>query len=774
MRIQIVFITILIVCCFSYLQAQVIEHNPVRLSTSKDSYSIGKSVYIYEDQTATLDFAQILEPSYQEKFKRSKEESINFGVTSSAIWLRFELQNKDFDKLREWILSLNYPLCDYVKLYFKNKEGNWQVYLAGDGIAQSRWEIPSRNFLFPIRFEDDAVHTYYMYFATSGSMQINLSLQTPMKFSEVESDSELGYGMFYGILLIAVFYNLFIYISFREKNYLFYVCYVLASILVQSSFSGHLNYYLLGWSPYLANIAVPASMAMGNITVPLFTISFLQVKKFISYMYYLLWVMIWSNSIIFILSFFINVRYAIIFSGAWATMTPFIIIYTAIICYQKGHKETRFFLIAWIFFMIGLLLTSLRNFGLLEANFWTIHGLKIGLICEVSLISLALADRYNIIRKEALRVEREANENLERKVIERTAQLKQSNQKLEQQKQEITQQSEELKASNERLIEMDEFKQNLTGMIVHDLKNPLNAILNIPKSMEKEDIWKAVHNYGHQMLHLVLNILEVQQLEEAKMEIQKDLYHLEDLLNEAINQVNFMSEQKNISIHIISSSKVDIKVDSNLITRVIINLLTNAIKYSSQNSTIVIRVEKEDEDVNISIIDEGQGIESQYIDQIFHKFVKVAPKSFDKNRSTGLGLTFCKMAVEVHGGEIGVRSIYGEGTTFWFKLPVYEWIENNANHPDSEVAQASPNRLDKPIPKIKLLPAEQQYILKNHVHKLQELDVYFRSEIQDILKEINDQSTEVNEWKLEVQKAVTTVNEPLYKSLLDLVVEEGR
>lgn len=755
------------------MYAQTSEKEIIQIFSSQDSYKIEKSVYIYQDERNSVDFEEILKPILQKKFRKNTLESMNFGQTSAGIWLKFEVQHKDFREITDWLLSLNSPLCDYVKFYFKDKKGLWQSYHAGDAIPKKQWKMPNRNFVFPLRIEDGSVHTYYMYFATAGSMQIGLRLETPLKFSETKANNELGYGMFYGMLLMAILYNSFIYISFKDKNHLLYVIYVLMSFLAQSALSGHLSYYVLGNHPYLLSISIPVLMALANISLPLFAIYFLQVKKYTPKMYYLLWLVITFNFVDLIAAFFINSRYSISFTEFWAMLVPIILTYTTVICYQKGNKSARFFLLAWVFFIAGLLLTHLRNFGLIEVNFWTIHGFRIGLIFTVGLISLALADRYNLIRREALRMQKEANESLEQGVSERTTQLKKSNELLEQQKKEIMNQSEELKINNEQLINMDKFKQNLTSMIVHDLKNPLNAMLNISANKEGKEIWKSMQSLGNQMLHLVLNILEVQQLEEAKMDIQKDIYCFEDLVKDAIHQVNFMSEQKNIDIHIISICKARVKVDGNLIRRVIINLLSNSIKYAPQNTIIIIKIEREHNNVRISIIDEGQGIENQYLEHIFSKYVKISPKSFGKNHSTGLGLTFCKMAVEVHKGQIGVYSVYGEGATFWFKIPAYDWISKDMTNAELNFEKEASAQYTKSISKIKFLPPTQKEILKTCAIKLQEIDVYFLSEINSILDEINDkEDIKANEWKTEVQKAVSTVNESLYKSLISLVLDD--
>ena len=228
-----------------------------------------------------------------------------------------------------------------------------------------------------------------------------------------------------------------------------------------------------------------------------------------------------------------------------------------------------------------------------------------------------------------------------------------TNRLLTEQKEEILSQAEELKTTNEKLVELDHFKEGMTGMIVHDLKNPLNAILGIANTDETKQAAK-------QMLNMVLNILDVQKLEDAKMKIEFVDFSINSCLFDALNQVKLLYERKSITVENSIPNNLTVKGDAEIVQRVFINLLTNAIKYTPNNGIICFTNPQGFQNlegfVRVQISDNGQGITSDKLNSVFDKFVQIDAKKSGGIRSTGLGLTFCKLAVEAHGGQIGVES----------------------------------------------------------------------------------------------------------------------
>ena len=334
------------------------------------------------------------------------------------------------------------------------------------------------------------------------------------------------------------------------------------------------------------------------------------------------------------------------------------------------------------------------------------------------------------------------------------------NKLLERLNSEILKQKDELKKTNEKLVELDEFKQGMTGMIVHDLKNPLNAILNPSASLPLEGQLKMAKQYGKQMLNMILNILDLQKYQDTKMVLDLSACSIVKLINKAIEEVQFLCESKNISVKNNVFSDFGIMADSEILNRVFINLLTNAVKFSPSKGEIITRVEKLPDTgmLKIFVSDEGAGIPDDKLDEVFDKFAQVQVKESGTVKSTGLGLTFCKIAVHAHGGEIGVESDQGKGSTFWFTLCP-------ANSEETVTAEIKPVSAEKNLPR--LTEKEKEGILA-YLNQLRETKIYYISRLRKILSEVDAAGDEnIKHWKDSVENAIYLENKEEFKMLVE-------
>lgn len=332
-----------------------------------------------------------------------------------------------------------------------------------------------------------------------------------------------------------------------------------------------------------------------------------------------------------------------------------------------------------------------------------------------------------------------------------------ANRQLNEQKLQIEEQANKLRQANDRLIELDHFKEAMTGMIVHDLKNPLNAIINY--SEDKNDLSQnIIHQAGRQMLNLVMNILDVQKFEDAQMHLETEDQNLNQIARNAIGQVEFLRHEKSLDIINNCPPNLTVRVDSNIIERVLVNLLTNAIKYSGLNGKIILETSNySDDHIRVSIIDYGEGIPQDQLNTVFDKFRQVQPRKAGKVRSTGLGLTFCKLAVESHGGHIGVESKIGEGTTFGFTLKKSDKVSAIIEPVDKS---GSPELILTDRDKEPLIPFIEQF---------EKLEIYEISDLRKVLKQIQfENSPELNEWQENMRRAIYTSNEEKYHRLLNI------
>jgi len=308
---------------------------------------------------------------------------------------------------------------------------------------------------------------------------------------------------------------------------------------------------------------------------------------------------------------------------------------------------------------------------------------------------------------------------------------------------------------NTELNKLLDFKDRMLNMIIHDIKNPISRILSAANKeiIQKEEISKP----AFQILLIVENILDVYKLEDSKMQLKISTQILDDIIKKATSQVEYLLDEKNISIikRLTIDSTVD--VDADLLERVIVNLLTNAIKFSKSNSSIDIRIVPKKDRVRVEIIDKGEGIASENIDHIFEKYYQGSNQSFVHAHSTGMGLTFCKLAVETHGGTIGAESILNQGSTIWFELPVKLQNEMNCE----EITVNSPKKQEQ-------FNSEEKIILKYKM-RIANLPIYQTGEILNIFKTSSyNNSPGFVYWKNEIIKASMTGDVEYYNQLKEI------
>ncbi|UTW63957.1 hypothetical protein KFE98_07405 [bacterium SCSIO 12741] len=337
--------------------------------------------------------------------------------------------------------------------------------------------------------------------------------------------------------------------------------------------------------------------------------------------------------------------------------------------------------------------------------------------------------RINKLRKE--------KQILEEKVAERT--------------QEIQAKALALAEANEQLEEMDAFKQRLTSMLVHDLKNPLTSLLRTTELGLDQSHQKTIEQAAHQMHRLVMNVLDVQKLEESSIALNAQDLEVDRLFHNAINYVALAARQKNLSWTINQEEALSVRCDPALIERVLINLLANAIEVSPLNSSIELKAVAQGRQVSISIEDQGPGISQKKLDQLFEE--KELLRAENKY-STGLGLKYCQLALGAHGSVLQAASEKGRGSRFSFSLP-----QGREGTPTSKNAQIAQDSIS--------LTAEEKVTLSATYEALQQMQVYEGGKILSVLEGI-DPIGNIGAWKEALQTAVFSCNQEAYDQCLKL------
>ena len=298
------------------------------------------------------------------------------------------------------------------------------------------------------------------------------------------------------------------------------------------------------------------------------------------------------------------------------------------------------------------------------------------------------ADDYLIKPFQDWKIVPRVEENLEKARLRRMNQqllvrLRDSNRRLMDKQHALQAQNFAVQEAYQRLQKEEEMRREMVSMIVHDLKNPLNVMLISIDLLaadfsdllgdEQRDILRSANKASQQMVHLISNMLEVQRLEDGKMPVNQVPLNLLQTLKLMVRQSQPLAEQKNIDLTFsVLESLPLVFADVDLTSRVVANLLDNALKFTPVNGQITVTAKPGDNEVIVCVVDNGAGIPPEQQEKIFEKFAQVNQGPRYGSASVGLGLAFCKLAVEAQNGRIWVESESGQGSRFKFALPLFE------------------------------------------------------------------------------------------------------
>jgi signal transduction histidine kinase len=238
----------------------------------------------------------------------------------------------------------------------------------------------------------------------------------------------------------------------------------------------------------------------------------------------------------------------------------------------------------------------------------------------------------------------------------------------------------QMEANYQRLQELEKLRDDLTHMIVHDLRTPLTSLLTGMRTLacmeglspEHTEVLEMSMSGGETLLSMINDLLDISKLENGSMRLDVTEHDPANLITAAVSQVRSLASDRGIRLLAEAPcGMAPVQADGDKVVRTLVNLLGNALKFTPRGGIVSVAAWEDaaTERTVFSVQDTGEGIPPDSFDRIFEKFGQVESRTRGRKMSTGLGLTFCKLVTEAHGGRIWVESEVGKGSLFQFSIP---------------------------------------------------------------------------------------------------------
>lgn len=712
-RIRLLFLFIMILCK-GFLFAQpftVTDKAPNVFISNGAKYLVDRHNSITADQINSKDLFNSRNGSSTPVFK----ENIR------SVWVRFIALNQSS---HEVFLDIPYTNIGSVSLYRLHNDSIIFMEAMGNNIPVNKYEPGSPNIIFDLHLPKDVQTVYYLHIESVHPIILPMYLTTRESLVSSSSLKNFFIGFYFGLLIVAFFYNFFLYVSTKDINYFYYILYVFALILAQLCASGYGYFYLWPNAPGLNILAVLWTSYFSGITAFVFSIFFLRIRFYLPKIYPYLFIIFFIYLVGLIASLFnaYSLSYSILnynslFNGVVALIISIIII-------KKGFKTAVFYLIAWASFLVSVIILVLRNLSILPYNNFTASSIYVGSSIEIILLSIALADRINTLKKEKEQSQAEAlmqaqeneklvneqNVILEQKVHMRTGELQTANDQL-------NNALINLKDAQTQLVEAEKMASlgQLTAGIAHEINNPINFVKSniTPLRLDVKDLMEVLNAYNE--LHSLNGDpnkykQKLEAIEELKDDI--DLPYVQKEINNLIAGIEEGAERtaeivrglrtfsrideaalKLVNIHdgLLSTivllknnipyyvkvikdfqSQGEIECFPGKLNQVFMNILTNAVQSIASKpnrqdeETLTIKTrDLSDGQIEVSIKDSGMGMTEEVKHRIFEPFFTTK----DVGEGTGLGMAIVFKIIQKHNGKINIVSTPGEGAEFIITLP---------------------------------------------------------------------------------------------------------
>ena len=597
-----------------------------------------------------------------------------YGFSNDVLWIKFKLHNVS-DKDQEMVLSIAYAALDQVDVFIENHHHFTNYYRTGDTFPFAHRPVNNHQFVFPFTAYRHQEYSVYIRVQTTGALQAPLSLWHRNHFFEDQQPLWVAESVYYGVMIVMIIYNLFIYTIVRHVSYLWYSATAFSSFMFNASNQGVGFQYLWPWVPGINQWAIPFSIALFGSFSMLFSISLLDIRSRAPRLYklkmffFLVWTALLVGSLI------LPYHLTVVFCATFGVISANVSLFGGFYMLYLGQRVARYYCLAFTFLISTWLITASARFGLISSTVLIEHAIQIGSALEVILLSFALADRINMERKGKESAQRQALESERRAAREQSRYLELK----------MRSQIEEVKAQEKVILaeETSRAKSEFLATMSHEIRTPMNGILGMASLLQDAELSPVHRHYvdvisssGNALLNIINDILDYSKIEAGKLSIEHIDFDLDQLCQECASVFSTTADDKGLELicSLEPGTPSFIKSDPTRLRQIILNLLGNAFKFTNLGR-VSLRVNEikqarqgDQRTLRFTVTDTGIGIDKTHQDKLFQAFSQVDSSITREYGGTGLGLSISKQLSQLMGGAIGIESEPGKGSCFWFTI----------------------------------------------------------------------------------------------------------
>ncbi len=626
------------------------DFSRVFIPVGEDKQSLMGKVEYLDDPKGEFTIDQVHSQKGDQFRLLDKTKKLAYDYQNQVLWLRVAIDTSEYKKPL-FFLTYDYEHIGNLKLFSPNASGGFEVHELDEKLPKEGRSLNVREYVFQLATPKASAKQYYYFRFSSHTrlIKVDLSWAGLNGLAESIHNHELGYGLFFGGMLVLLLYNLSLYAVLRDRSYLYYVYYVAGFTLTFLHVYGFTNFFFK-----ITPFGEALFAAFGYLTIQamiLFARNFLLLKEPTPWIDRYLHVFQWIMGIGAIVCFFMPVGHQFKYLNYLVLFVIPAIVSAGIKRWWQGYTPARFYTMGWAVFAVALALLTLRSVGVLPTNIITNNAVMVASLWEAIIFSIALAYRIKLVEKEKKEVLAQERAKLEERVTERTKELQKSL----------------------------ESRKLIIANASHELRTPVNTLSLLVDSSsmrgtERREVMVRVSQIVSHMSQLVDNLLLIDADQPVSLKGgPTQEFDLGEEIRATCNMLGPMRRGSSATFSYNVDSCLGKNVEGDLVSlrRILINLLSNAFKFTESGSVTIEAHAEEDLEENsvrcvIRVKDSGTGISAEMQERLFEPFVT---NSLEHGHTgTGLGLAISRKLADNMDGELCLVQSSNEGTEFECKL----------------------------------------------------------------------------------------------------------